>query len=93
MIRRIVAAGSPTRVLSYFVIQSTALLALVTFASARRAWTARHPLPGAVTGAALLYVVVGALVHHIALADAAPARRRPRSPASTSRQPPKRRSS
>ncbi|WP_458076383.1 Pr6Pr family membrane protein [Streptomyces sp. EMB26] len=65
--------GSPTRVLSYFVIQSTALLALVTFASARRAWTARHPLPGAVTGAALLYVVVAALVHHIALADAAPA--------------------
>ncbi|MFH8764664.1 Pr6Pr family membrane protein [Streptomyces althioticus] len=65
--------GSPTRVLSYFVIQSTALLALVTLASARRAWTARHPLPGAVTGAALLYVVVAALVHHIALADAAPA--------------------
>ncbi len=65
--------GSPTRVLSYFVIQSTALLALVTFASARRAWTARHPLPGAVTGAALLYVVVAALVHHSALADAAPA--------------------
>ncbi|WP_268220384.1 Pr6Pr family membrane protein [Streptomyces sp. EMB24] len=65
--------GSPTRVLSYFVIQSTALLALVTFASARRAWTARHPLPGAVTGAALLYVVVAALVHHITLADAAPA--------------------
>ncbi|GAA0683617.1 Pr6Pr family membrane protein [Streptomyces cellulosae] len=68
-----ILVGSPTRVLSYFVIQSTALLALVTFASARRAWTARHPLPGAVTGAALLYVVVGALVHHIALADAAPA--------------------
>ncbi|MEV5165231.1 Pr6Pr family membrane protein [Streptomyces werraensis] len=65
--------GSPTRVLSFFVIQSTAVLALVTFASARRAWTARHPLSGAVTGAALLYVVVAALVHHIALADAAPA--------------------
>ncbi|MDT6986181.1 Pr6Pr family membrane protein [Streptomyces lusitanus] len=65
--------GSPTRVLSYFVIQSTVLLALVTLASARRAWTARHPLPGAVTGAALLYVVVASLVHHIALADAAPA--------------------
>ncbi|MGA5318192.1 Pr6Pr family membrane protein [Streptomyces pseudogriseolus] len=68
-----VLLGSPTRVLSYFVIQSTALLALVTLASARRAWTARHPLPGAVTGAALLYVVVASLVHHIALADAAPA--------------------
>ncbi|MCM3297167.1 Pr6Pr family membrane protein [Streptomyces pseudogriseolus] len=68
-----VLLGNPTRVLSYFVIQSTALLALVTLASARRAWTARHPLPGAVTGAALLYVVVASLVHHIALADAAPA--------------------
>ncbi|MGA4972445.1 Pr6Pr family membrane protein [Streptomyces pseudogriseolus] len=68
-----VLLGGPTRVLSYFVIQSTVLLALVTLASARRAWTARHPLPGAVTGAALLYVVVASLVHHIALADAAPA--------------------
>ncbi|WP_031062730.1 Pr6Pr family membrane protein [Streptomyces sp. NRRL F-5527] len=68
-----VLLGGPTRVLSYFVIQSTVLLALVTLASARRAWTARHPLPGAVTGAALLYVVVAPLVHHIALADAAPA--------------------
>lgn len=68
-----VLLGSPTRVLSYFVIQSMVLLALVTLASARRAWTARHPLPGAVTGAALLYVVVASLVHHIALADAAPA--------------------
>ncbi|MEU8293755.1 Pr6Pr family membrane protein [Streptomyces pseudogriseolus] len=68
-----VLLGGPTRVLSYFVIQSTVLLTLVTLASARRAWTARHPLPGAVTGAALLYVVVASLVHHIALADAAPA--------------------
>ncbi|WP_031020023.1 Pr6Pr family membrane protein [Streptomyces sp. NRRL S-1314] len=68
-----VLLGGPTRVLSYFVIQSSVLLALVTLASARRAWTARHPLPGAVTGAALLYVVVASLVHHIALADAAPA--------------------
>ncbi|MEQ8145483.1 Pr6Pr family membrane protein [Streptomyces sp. OP7] len=65
--------GSPTRVLSYFVIQSGVLLALVTFASARRAWTARHPLPGAVTGAALLYVVMAGLVHHVLLADASPA--------------------
>ncbi|CAL9480556.1 integral membrane regulator [Streptomyces sp. DH-12] len=68
-----VLLGSPVRVLSYFVIQSTALLALVTFASARRAWTARHPLPGAVTGATLLYVLIAALVHHIALTDASPA--------------------
>ncbi|GAA0648643.1 Pr6Pr family membrane protein [Streptomyces thermocarboxydovorans] len=65
--------GNPTRVLSYFTIQATLLLALVTLASARRAWTARHPLPGAITGAALLYVVMAALVHHILLTDAKPA--------------------
>ncbi|GGW74141.1 Pr6Pr family membrane protein [Streptomyces griseoloalbus] len=57
--------GSPARVLSHFAVQSTVLLALVMFASARRAWSARHPLPGAVTGATLLYVVTAALVHHV----------------------------
>ncbi|MFI9822277.1 Pr6Pr family membrane protein [Streptomyces sp. NPDC052013] len=65
--------GSPTRVLSYFGIQSTLLLVVVTLASARRAWTARHPLPGAITGAAFLYVAMAALVHHTVLADATPA--------------------
>ncbi|MEG3628526.1 Pr6Pr family membrane protein [Streptomyces poriticola] len=63
--------GSPTRILSYFTVQSSALLALVMLASARRAWTARRPLPGALTGAALLYVVVAGLVYHLLLADAA----------------------
>ncbi|MCT7352580.1 Pr6Pr family membrane protein [Streptomyces sp. 15-116A] len=65
--------GSPTRVLSYFSIQSTLLLVVVTLASARRAWTARHPLPGAITGATLLYVTMAALVHHVLLAGATPA--------------------
>ncbi|MEU2597908.1 Pr6Pr family membrane protein [Streptomyces hirsutus] len=65
--------GSPTRVLSHFTIQSTLLLAVVTLASARRAWAARRPLPGALTGAALLYVVAAALLHHVLLADATPA--------------------
>ncbi|MGC0375942.1 Pr6Pr family membrane protein [Streptomyces sp. SAI-229] len=61
--------GSPARVLSSFAVQSAALLAVVTFASARRAWSARHPLPGAITGAALLYVLTASLVHHILLTD------------------------
>ncbi|MFC5673828.1 Pr6Pr family membrane protein [Streptomyces incanus] len=65
--------GSPTRVLSHFAVQSTLLLAVVMLASARRAWTARRPLPGALTGATLLYVVGAALVHHVLLADATPA--------------------
>ncbi|MCP3769634.1 Pr6Pr family membrane protein [Streptomyces sp. MAR25Y5] len=65
--------GGPARVLSHFTIQSTLLLAAVTLASAGRAWTARRPLPGALTGAALLYVVAAALLHHVLLTDAAPA--------------------
>ncbi|MFI9151091.1 Pr6Pr family membrane protein [Streptomyces sp. NPDC053367] len=63
--------GSPLRVLSYFTVQANILLALVLIASARRAWTARRPLPGAVTGAVLLYVVMTALVYHLLLANAA----------------------
>ncbi|MGC2998455.1 Pr6Pr family membrane protein [Streptomyces sp. G35A] len=64
--------GGPARVLSHFSIQSTILLALVTLASAHRAWAPRHPLPGALTGATLLYVTMAALVHHVLVADAAP---------------------
>ncbi|GEC07149.1 integral membrane regulator [Streptomyces spinoverrucosus] len=62
--------GSPPRVLSHFTIQSSILLAVVLTISARRAWTARRPLPSAVTGATLLYVLTAALVHHLLLADA-----------------------
>ncbi len=57
--------GSPLHVLSQFTIQSSILLTLVMTVSARRAWTARRPLSAALTGATLLYVVIGALVHHL----------------------------
>ncbi|MEU0738670.1 Pr6Pr family membrane protein [Streptomyces sp. NPDC006134] len=63
--------GGPLRALSHFTVQSAILLALVLTLSACRAWTARHPLPAALTGAALLYVLTAALVHHLLLADAA----------------------
>ncbi|MFE9771412.1 Pr6Pr family membrane protein [Streptomyces sp. NPDC005931] len=65
--------GSPARVLSDFAVQSTLFLALVLLMSARRAWSARHPLPGSLAGAALLYTLLAFLVHHTLLADAAPA--------------------
>ncbi|MEX3100501.1 MULTISPECIES: Pr6Pr family membrane protein [unclassified Streptomyces] len=68
-----VALGDPLTVLSRFSVQSTLVLALVTALSARRAWTARRPLPGAVTGAALLYTVTGALAYHLLLAHNAQA--------------------
>lgn len=61
--------GSPAQVLSHFAVQSAVLLALVMLASARRT---RRPLPGALTGAALLYVITASLTHHILLADTAP---------------------
>ncbi|MEV7286907.1 Pr6Pr family membrane protein [Streptomyces sp. NPDC093252] len=61
--------GSPLRVLSYFTVQANILLALVMLASARRAWTARRPLPGGVSGAALLYIVATSLVYHLLLAN------------------------
>ncbi|MGW0335910.1 Pr6Pr family membrane protein [Streptomyces sp. NPDC003011] len=63
--------GSPAAVLSHFTIQSTILLALVMLFSARRAWTARRPLPSAITGAALLYVTITGLVYHLLLANEA----------------------
>jgi hypothetical protein len=63
--------SSAVRTLSYFSIQSAILLAMVLLLSARRAWTARRPLPSALTGAALLYVTITALVHHLLLANAA----------------------
>ncbi|NEA64350.1 Pr6Pr family membrane protein [Streptomyces sp. SID12488] len=61
--------GSPLHVLSLFTIQSSILLALVMTVSARRAWTAHRPLPATLTGATLLYVVIGALVHHLLVSN------------------------
>ncbi|MFF4759943.1 Pr6Pr family membrane protein [Streptomyces sp. NPDC001292] len=65
--------GSPTRVLSAFAIQSNILLALVLFLSARRASTARQPLPAWLTGAAVFYAMITALVHHVVLTRTSPA--------------------
>lgn len=65
-----VLLGSPLEVLSRFAIQSGILLTLVMTVSARRAWTTHRPLPSALTGATLLYVVIAALVHHLLLANA-----------------------
>lgn len=61
--------GNPVRVLSYFTIQSNALVALVFTASAWRAWTARRPLPGVVTGGTLLYISITGLVYHLILTN------------------------
>lgn len=63
--------GPLTRTLSHFTVQSALLLALVTLASARCAWSAHHPLPGALPAAALFYVTAAGLVHHLLLANAA----------------------
>ncbi|MEV6961356.1 Pr6Pr family membrane protein [Streptomyces sp. NPDC051207] len=61
--------GGPTTMLGHFTIQSGILLTLVMIASAGRAWTARHPLPGGLTGAVLLYVLIAAGVHHALLTN------------------------
>jgi hypothetical protein len=65
----LIAGGRLTTVLSHFTIQSGILLALVMLASARCAWSAHHPLPSALTGAALFYVAAAGLVHHVLLAS------------------------
>ncbi|WP_416983603.1 Pr6Pr family membrane protein [Streptomyces sp. T028] len=72
VILALLANGDPLRTLSHFSLQSNALLALVALASARRAWSARAPLPSALTGAALLYITITGLVYHLLLADTAP---------------------
>ena len=61
--------GGPLHVLSYFTIQANLLVALVFAASARRAWTARRPLPAALTGGTLLYISITGLVYHLILVD------------------------
>ncbi|MFJ4567414.1 Pr6Pr family membrane protein [Streptomyces caelestis] len=66
-----VLLSDPSRTLGYFAIQSNLLLALVMALSARRAWTAGRPLPGAALGATLLYVVIAGLVHHLLLMNEA----------------------
>ncbi|MFK4106955.1 Pr6Pr family membrane protein [Streptomyces sp. NPDC019531] len=60
---------SPVRALSYFAVQNAIFLTAVLLLSARRAWTARHPLPSALTGATLLYATITALVYHLLLTN------------------------
>ncbi|MQY36187.1 hypothetical protein SRB17_41850 [Streptomyces sp. RB17] len=64
--------GPPARVLSYFGVQAGILLAVAMLMSASRCWRARRPLSSTVTGAALLYVVISALVYHLLLAHTTP---------------------
>ncbi|MEU9365391.1 Pr6Pr family membrane protein [Streptomyces avermitilis] len=60
--------GSPLRVLTYFTVQSSVLVALIFTLSAWRAWAARRPLPALLTGGTLLYAVITGLVYHLLLA-------------------------
>ncbi|WP_216588031.1 Pr6Pr family membrane protein [Streptomyces brasiliscabiei] len=59
--------GSPLRAFSHFSVQSTALVAVVFAASARRAWAAGRPLPSWMTGGTVLYATITALVYHLIL--------------------------
>ncbi|MEU9175011.1 Pr6Pr family membrane protein [Streptomyces sp. NPDC048420] len=62
--------SGPIRTLSHFSVQSAILVAAVFLLSARRAWTARRPLPASLTGATLLYATITALVYHLLLTNA-----------------------
>ncbi|MFF0184941.1 Pr6Pr family membrane protein [Streptomyces sp. NPDC005244] len=64
-----VKLGTPVRVLSYFTIQTNLLVAVVFVASAHRAWSARRPLPGVLTGGTLIYISITGLVYHLLLAN------------------------
>ncbi|MFG2937987.1 Pr6Pr family membrane protein [Streptomyces sp. NPDC048282] len=64
--------GSPSRIASYFGIQAALLLILVSVTSARRAWQAARPLSSSLTGAALLYALISALVYHLLLGHTTP---------------------
>ncbi|MFJ6073609.1 Pr6Pr family membrane protein [Streptomyces sp. NPDC093065] len=71
-IELLVGGAPPTTALSHFTVQSGILLALVMLASAQCAWSAHHPLPGALTGAVLFYVVAAGLVQHLLPAGESP---------------------
>jgi hypothetical protein len=59
--------GRPLQALAHFTVQANILLALVLGISAQRAWSAGRPVRPALTGAALLYVLLAALVHAFAV--------------------------
>ncbi|WP_221356737.1 Pr6Pr family membrane protein [Streptomyces beigongshangae] len=62
-------SGSPVRALSHFTVLSGILTTAVFAVTARRAWTARHPLRPSVTAGTVLYAVGAGLAHHLILAD------------------------
>ncbi|MEU3555301.1 Pr6Pr family membrane protein [Streptomyces fragilis] len=62
-----VVLGRPLQALNHFTVQANILLALVLAVSAQRAWSAGRPVRPALTGAALLYVLLAALVHAFAV--------------------------
>ncbi|MEU9579754.1 Pr6Pr family membrane protein [Streptomyces chilikensis] len=61
------ALGRPLQALTHFTVQANILLAAVTLVSAQRAWSAGRPVRPALTGAALLYVLLAALAHAFAV--------------------------
>jgi hypothetical protein len=59
--------GRPFQALTHFTVQANILLALVLAVSGQRAWSPGRPVRPALTGAALLYVLLAALVHAFAV--------------------------
>ncbi|MGW0928448.1 Pr6Pr family membrane protein [Streptomyces sp. NPDC002644] len=59
--------GRPFQALTHFTVQANVLLAVVLAVSAQRAWSAGRPVRPGLTGAALLYVLLAALVHAFAV--------------------------
>ncbi|WP_051798030.1 hypothetical protein [Streptomyces sp. NRRL S-337] len=59
-----VAIPGPARLLASFTAQAGLAAALVSAASAHRAWTGRRPLSPGLTGAALSFLTLTAVLHH-----------------------------
>ncbi|WP_310726792.1 integral membrane regulator [Streptomyces sp. N2A] len=59
-----VAIPDPARLLASFTAQAGLAAALVSAASAHRAWTGRRPLSPGLTGAALSFLTLTAVLHH-----------------------------
>ncbi|MEE4422494.1 integral membrane regulator [Streptomyces bugieae] len=59
-----VATPGPTRLLASFTAQANLAAALVSAASAHRAWTGRRPLSPGLTGAVLSFLTLAAVLHH-----------------------------
>ncbi|MFD8544940.1 integral membrane regulator [Streptomyces sp. NPDC059649] len=59
-----VATPDAARLLASFTVQANIAAALVSAASAHRAWTGRHPLSPGLTGATLSFLTLAAVLHH-----------------------------